>query len=71
MTSFKERLYKKGRNIFLDDLASPTFIRERVIVANIRRNKSSIVVTNLDFTGSNKSNMKYMMDENKQFEKNL
>lgn len=56
---------------FLDDLAYPSFIRERMIVTGTRINTGSIVVTNLAFTSALKSNTKYLMAKNKQLEKNL
>lgn len=56
---------------FLDDLTSSTFIRERVIVTNTRRNMNVIVAANLAFIGIIKSNMEYLMTEKKQLEKDL
>jgi len=56
---------------FLDGLASPSLIRERVIVIDTRRNLDAIVVVNLAFVGATKSNINYLMAEYKKLAKNL
>ena len=40
-------------------------------MTNTRRNPESIVVANLAFVGATKSNIEYLMDKNRQMEKNL
>lgn len=59
------------KNYFLDYLSSPTFIRERVIIAYTRKNPFSITVAKLAFKSATKSNTNYLMVENKQLENNL
>lgn len=66
-----KNIVKSKKKRFPDDLASPTLIKERVIVTNTRRNQSTISTTNLAFIGNIKLSLKYLMAENKQFAKNL
>lgn len=40
---------------FLDNLTSPTFVRERVIMTNTKRDPGAIFVTNLASVGATKS----------------
>lgn len=56
---------------FLDDLTSHTFMREKVIVADIGKNLNAISIDDLAFTGAVKSNTKFFTAENKGSTKNL
>lgn len=55
----------------MDDLISPTFIRERVIVTDTKRNLEAIGATNLAFTGATKSNTNYLMGDKRKMAMNL
>lgn len=57
--------------VLLDDLASPTFIRERVIVADTRKNLNAIVTANLAFASAENSGTDYLMAKNKELAKKL
>lgn len=56
---------------FLDDLALPTFIRERVIMVDTRKNPNSIVTSNFAFTSATNLNTEYLMAKNKKLEMKL
>jgi len=49
---FQNKIVQARRNHFLDDHAPPTFIRERVIVANTKKNPNVIIIANLAFAGA-------------------
>lgn len=51
---FKKKIVQVRKKHFFNDLASPTFIGERVIVTESRRNTGAIVATNLAFIGATK-----------------
>lgn len=51
---FQKNIVQARKKHFLDDLTSPTYIRERVIVMDTRRNPKGIVATNLAFTSDTK-----------------
>lgn len=68
---FQKNIVQVCRNHFPDELASPTIIRETVIVTDIRKNLNAIFVTNVTFEGATKSNTKYLMTKNKKLAKNL
>jgi len=68
---FQKNIVQVERNHFLDDHASPTFFRERVIVVDTRKNLNSIVEDNLAFTGESRSNIQDLMTRNEKLEQNL
>jgi len=56
---------------FLDDHASPTFIKERVIVSDTRRHPTTLSEAILTYTGATSSYVTYLMAENEQLAKIL
>lgn len=67
----QNKIVKVCQKNFSGDLQYPAFIRERVIVANTRRNLEAIATTKFTFTDVAKSNTQYMMAEKNKFAKNL
>lgn len=67
----QKKIIQTQKKHFLDDLAFLAFMRERVIVADTRRDPEAIASTNLAFAGAVKSNTQCLMAENKQLAKNL
>jgi len=67
----KKKIVQEWKKHFPYDLASPTFIRGRLIMIGNRRNPSAIFAANLAFTGAKESNINYLMAENKQLAKKL
>lgn len=67
----QKNIVQSCKKHFLDDLTSPGFIRERVIVAYTRKNPNAIFRTNLAFTSAEKWNTKYLMYKNKKLENKL
>lgn len=67
----QKKIVQACKKNFPDDLASPAFIRESVIVTNTRKNPNAIVITNLAFIGAEKSNIEYLMAKNKKLAKKL
>lgn len=67
----QKNIVQERKKYFPDDLSSPTFIRESVIMTDTRRNLGAIATTNLAFTGATKSNIDYLMVEKKFLQNNL
>ena len=61
----QKKIVEATNKHFLDDLTSPAFIGERVTVTHTKRNLGAISATKLAFAGATKSNMDYLMVENK------
>jgi len=70
MMNSRRILYKRVKKKS-NDLASLTFMRETIIVADTRKNPNTIAMANLAFAGGVKSNIEYLMAKNKQLENNL
>ena len=65
------KIVQARRNNFPDDHASPTFIRERVIVVDSNKNPNSISEANSAFVGAERSNTQYLMAHNKKLAQKL
>lgn len=63
---FQNKIVQARRKNFFYNHTSLTFIKERVIVADIRKNLNAIFKPNLAFAGAAISNTLYLMVENKQ-----
>lgn len=59
------------RNNFLDDHASPAFIKERMIVSDTRKHPTSLAEASLAYVRETRSNVQYMTYEIEQLEKIL
>lgn len=55
----------------MEDHASPTFTRERVIVVDTSKNPNVIIEANLAIGGATRLNTQYLMAKNKKLEQNL
>ena len=59
------------RKHFLDDHATPTFIKERVIMSDTRKHPTSISQATLAYAGATNSNVQYLTTESEKLGKNL
>ena len=55
----------------MNDHTSPTFIKERVIVLDTRKHPTTLTKAILAYAGATSSNVKFLLVENQQMEKNL
>jgi len=69
MMSCKRRLYEKGGKIS-HKTTHLVFIKEKVMMMDIRKNPKVIATIKLTFTGASKSNRDYLMREKRKMEKN-
>ena len=59
------------RKHFRDDHTSPEFMKERVIVSDVRKRPSTMTNATMAYARATSSNVKFLLAENKQMAKNL
>lgn len=67
----QKKIVQARKKKFPDDLTSLAFIRERVIIMDTRRKPEAIAAANLAFACATKSNIEYIVVENRLMEQNL
>jgi len=67
----QKKIIQAHKKNFLDGLGSPGFMRERGIMADTKKNPKAFAIASLAFIGAAKSNIEFLMDENKELTKNL
>lgn len=64
-------MVQEQRNNFPIDHASPTFMKERVIMSDVRNHLNSMEYSTKAYAKATRSNVKFLLAENDQMEKDL
>ena len=71
LDEWKNNIVHAWRDNFPNDHASSTFMKERVIVLDVRMNLVTIVDATLAYARAMSSNVKFLLAENEKIAKNL
>lgn len=67
----QRKIVQMWSNHFPANHMSPAFIKERVIVSDVRKHPTSMADATFSYAGATSSNVKFVLVENEQMTKNL